>query len=1220
MIVFLFGHVVAAKFLRDTHLEVSVNASWGEPSYVAQAINFFNEYQNDQYSCMISTFNSAKSLPTSINDTVELFSKCLTPFNQNFLTYLLRIKYFSPRVAFYTNISNVKQHKQYDFEPEYDCHQFVDVEKKITLKDNCIIRPILPENAGKTHFLHGYGVELRPFKYSMEYNIKDNAKTLSTKRPLHDDKSRPYVESLEILENRQPSARRLQKSFFSFVDSMDEDNKFAHLRDIAFNWPAAAMTIAATEIDKDVEKTVKESDSDVAPGTNLLSMNGRILPISTFDSFTFAKIAQEEMEIANVLSNQFHLTKPSITLLTELEIAKSVLSVDIRNKPIIWLNDLEKDKRYKKWTPKLSSLFGKLTAPPRIRKNLINIVLMLDPSIKRDFETLLSVQKYLVQGYGARFGIILTPHLKNETSVNISRAFSEIEYPKLFNFVGKLQQANTTDIIEAFKYAYENVTKRKWLEFSPSSSTFCQDQIKVIKDLGINAPALWINGRVYEADDVFDMIDVYSLEALKYLRDSITPEFGGDILEYVLSKEKSVPRKITQIHSDQPIPLHVKSLKSYANALFDIKYDLEDPEFPLVHAFVYLRSNKDVVKNKITKFFSEPHKSACRIAFFDKLPFESVDLPETDAVLIVNGRVIGVNSTFSDYSTLFDWQAFPQITNLFTGRCQLSFTSSVNDRLKRDLHCFWSHISLTFEANDVRRCHFHPNMFDTENPAVAVHEVENSPLQLRAVLDPFSRDFQKLIGFLAMLEKLSFVDVSLLMNPPEKLNSVPSSFYRFIDDDYAVFSLFNESITYSVIPDPPESWMIEQLVADVDLDNVLGLELTKGTYLGSYILSDIVLEGIALDTDNTKCDGAPLALYLGDKRLTDTIVMRNIGYWQLKAFPGEFSIRMPDDVCFKLIESTSRPCVASFAWGKHLLRMKRVDGNPPKYDAKDDGKIHLFIVASGHLYERLTKIMMLSCINHADTNTTAKFWLFRNFLSPRFKKTLAVMSERYHFEYEFVTYRWPSWLKRQTEKNRIAWGNKILFLDVLFPLSLKRVIYVDADQTLRVNMRELMTMDFQGAPYAFTPFCNSRKETEPFRFWKSGYWKEHLNGRPYHISALFAIDLNRFREMSAGDWLRYYYSALVGDSSSLSNLDQDLPNYAQDRIPIFSLPQNWLWCETWCSDDTMDDAKTIDLCNNPLTKSPKLFIAQTRIKEWPKLDEEARKIEEGILSLLNEEL
>ena len=39
----------------------------------------------------------------------------------------------------------------------------------------------------------------------------------------------------------------------------------------------------------------------------------------------------------------------------------------------------------------------------------------------------------------------------------------------------------------------------------------------------------------------------------------------------------------------------------------------------------------------------------------------------------------------------------------------------------------------------------------------------------------------------------------------------------------------------------------------------------------------------------------------------------------------------------------------------------------------------------------------------------------------------------------FVTYKWPSWLHKQTEKQRIIWAYKILFLDVLFPLGLRKV-------------------------------------------------------------------------------------------------------------------------------------------------------------------------------------
>jgi len=44
---------------------------------------------------------------------------------------------------------------------------------------------------------------------------------------------------------------------------------------------------------------------------------------------------------------------------------------------------------------------------------------------------------------------------------------------------------------------------------------------------------------------------------------------------------------------------------------------------------------------------------------------------------------------------------------------------------------------------------------------------------------------------------------------------------------------------------------------------------------------------------------------------------------------------------------------------------------------------------------------------------------------------------------------------------------------------------------------------------------------DEFRFWKGGFWLSHLGGKPYHISALYVIDLNRFRQLAAGDNYRW---------------------------------------------------------------------------------------------------
>lgn len=50
----------------------------------------------------------------------------------------------------------------------------------------------------------------------------------------------------------------------------------------------------------------------------------------------------------------------------------------------------------------------------------------------------------------------------------------------------------------------------------------------------------------------------------------------------------------------------------------------------------------------------------------------------------------------------------------------------------------------------------------------------------------------------------------------------------------------------------------------------------------------------------------------------------------------------------------------------------------------DDNVINVFTVASGHMYERLQKIMILSVLRHASARV--KFWFISNYMSPHHKQ------------------------------------------------------------------------------------------------------------------------------------------------------------------------------------------------------------------------------------------
>ncbi|CAJ0934962.1 unnamed protein product, partial [Mesorhabditis belari] len=524
-------------------------------------------------------------------------------------------------------------------------------------------------------------------------------------------------------------------------------------------------------------------------------------------------------------------------------------------------------------------------------------------------------------------------------------------------------------------------------------------------------------------------------------------------------------------------------------------------------------------------------------------------------------------------------------------------------------------------------------------------------LDVFAVVDPLSREAQKLAPILHLLRKTVNCDIKIVMNPKAKLSELPlKRFYRYVAAAELQFDSAGQiavrQARFSALPTkqllalsvhPPEAWMIEAVSALYDLDNIQ-LDQVSQDVEAVFELQNILLEGHCFD----EITGGPprgLQFDLGnvnDPTIYDTIVMANLGYFQLKANPGAWLLQLREGKSKEIykiqshlntdgdVDDRVRIIINSFN-GK-VIRV-RVAKNEGKEDEKllDSGEegggiwsslgtlvgekhetINVFSLASGHLYERFMRIMILSVMK--TTKSNVKFWLLKNYLSPQFKEDLPLLAQEYGFEYQLVEYKWPRWLHQQKEKHRIMWGYKILFLDVLFPLDVQKIIFVDADQVVRSDLIELMNYGLDGNPYGYVPFCDSRQSMEGFRFWKQGYWKNHLAGRRYHISALYVVDLHKFRQIAAGDRLRGQYQGLSADPNSLSNLDQDLPNNMIHQVRIKSLPQEWLWCETWCDDESKGSAKTIDLCNNPHTKEPKLESAQRIIPEWRDYDREIKEV------------
>ncbi|PWZ22759.1 UDP-glucose:glycoprotein glucosyltransferase [Zea mays] len=675
--------------------------------------------------------------------------------------------------------------------------------------------------------------------------------------------------------------------------------------------------------------------------------------------------------------------------------------------------------------------------------------------------------------------------------------------------------------------------------------------------------------------------------------------------------------------------------------------------------------------------------------------------------VITNGRVFIMNEGKSflanDLGLLESMEYDLRTKYIFEIIEEVEFASVDPDDLTNQ---FYSDIAMLISSSmSVRertseRAHF--EILHAEHSAIKLNNA-NSSIHIDAVIDPLSPTGQKLAPLLRILRKQIQPSMRIVLNPISSLADLPlKNFYRFVlpsMDDFsstdhsvhgpkAFFANMPLSKTLTMNIDVPEPWLVEPVIAIHDLDNILLENLGDvRTLQAVFELEALLLTGHCMEKDRDPPRG--LQFILGTKQrphLVDTLVMANLGYWQMKVSPGVWYLQLAPGRSADLYELPPKLIAIDSlrgklmhievqkkkgkehedllnaaddyhfqektdnkGWNKNLLKWasslitgdasskSKADKTTDRKDARQGETINIFSVASGHLYERFLKIMILSVLKK--TQRPVKFWFIKNYLSPQFKDVIPHMAREYEFEYELVTYKWPTWLHKQKEKQRIIWAYKILFLDVIFPLSLRKVIFVDADQIVRADMGELYDMNLKGRPLAYTPFCDNNKDMDGFRFWKQGFWKDHLRGRPYHISALYVVDLAKFRQTASGDTLRVFYEQLSKDPNSLSNLDQmscietlsviyrvqklggktpgqihmDLPNYAQHTVPIFSLPQEWLWCESWCGNATKARAKTIDLCNNPMTKEPKLQGARRIVPEWTGLDSEARQFTARIL-------
>lgn len=378
-------------------------------------------------------------------------------------------------------------------------------------------------------------------------------------------------------------------------------------------------------------------------------------------------------------------------------------------------------------------------------------------------------------------------------------------------------------------------------------------------------------------------------------------------------------------------------------------------------------------------------------------------------------------------------------------------------------------------------------------------ESQVQDVDLVFVVHPLTIAGQRSAALIKLIQEQLHLSQTVILVPQMELSEFPlQNFFRFVAPTSGastlsgVFKKLPRQHTLTVRIDTPEAWNVQTFAAEQDIDNlkcsknkcgdtVRTGETSKEISRVSYLLKNIAIagqcyEGWAVGRPNPP-NGlqivlnqalSPLSFIRHDHDANetnkqrgndaDTLVMKNLGYYQLQANPGLWQLGLAegraaslytlDDAQRQGQESMWIP-VLSFTSAMHQLFVTKrpgmeslslldeegddnqapdqgmwtklsaqVQGLWGKSEEKalvpaddEDNRIHIFSLATGQVYERLLRIMMLSgmkyysttvlyysyilyfifvCFVSATKRTSVpiKFWLFEYYLSPAFKATV----------------------------------------------------------------------------------------------------------------------------------------------------------------------------------------------------------------------------------------
>ena len=281
-----------------------------------------------------------------------------------------------------------------------------------------------PASAGKPLVVNGYGVELALKR--TDYIVIDDrdASPGGAEGEATAAESEEVVLEAEELADLKPlsSTELLGLGLKTATFIMSSENPFDTLIKVSQDFPKHSSAITKRNVSTELVTEHRQNREHLLPaGYNVVWMNGLQVETRQMDAFALLEKMRRERSLVKNLGKLGLSGLEAVSLLSHSAIAEAKVEGEVQrydyrdsiegSNVIIWLNDIEKDKRYVDW-PSYSSALLQRTYPgqlPSVRRDIHNVVIPMDLTDIKDVELLVeSIQIFVKRKVPIRFGIVPT--------------------------------------------------------------------------------------------------------------------------------------------------------------------------------------------------------------------------------------------------------------------------------------------------------------------------------------------------------------------------------------------------------------------------------------------------------------------------------------------------------------------------------------------------------------------------------------------------------------------------------------------------------------------------------------------------------------------------------------------------------------------------------------------------------------------------------------------